>query len=158
PYYLDYQISRGYIDLPPNAYSLVAESEDLQGILRRGVRSVAAGYLRDDHGNDVEAFPIVFRMKLLEMDDDWQKIARSLIIQAKGANQGLLSEMLAKRDGRPVHTWNELKYASASEIRIAQELERRKVLFFPLAVGVRAETGENWKDHREVDFLICNSG
>jgi hypothetical protein len=38
------------------------------------------------------------------------------------------------------------------------ELEARKILFFPLAVAVRAETGQNWQDHREVDFLICHDG
>jgi hypothetical protein len=65
---------------------------------------------------------------------------------------------MAAKDGRPTHTWNELKYASASEIRIAQELEKRQVLFFPLAVAVRAETGKNWQDHREVDFLVCQNG
>ena len=92
-------------------------------------------------------------MEKLEVIDGWP-----LITQFKGSNQGLVSELMAARDGRPVHTWNELKYASASEIRIAQELEKRKVLFFPLAVAVRAETGMNWQDHREVDFLICHKG
>jgi hypothetical protein len=51
-----------------------------------------------------------------------------------------------------------MKFASASEIRIAQELERLKVLFFPLPLAVRAETGNFYEDHREVDFLICHQG
>jgi hypothetical protein len=65
---------------------------------------------------------------------------------------------MAAKNGRPVHVWNELRYASASEIRIAQELEARKVLFFPLAVAVRGATAIPWRDHREVDFLVCQNG
>jgi hypothetical protein len=98
-------------------------------------------------------------MRLLPVaDQGWEEEMKSLIMKFKGSNQGLVSELMAAKDGRPIHTWNELKYASASEIRIAQELEKRRVLFFPLAVAVRAETGTNWKDHREVDFLICQKG
>src|SRR5439155_12585516 len=102
---------------------------------------------------------IELRMKLLPPGGQgWEEEMKVLITQFKGSNQGLLSELMAARNGRPVHTWNELKYASASEIRIAQELEKRRVLFFPLVVGVRAETGKNWQDHREADFLVCQNG
>ena len=51
-----------------------------------------------------------------------------------------------------------MKFASKTEIRIAQELENRKILFFPLPLAVRAETGNFYNDHREVDFLICQDG
>lgn len=97
-------------------------------------------------------------MKHLSVEEGWEKIARNLIVNARGTNQGLVSQICASRDGRPIHVWNELRYASAGEISIAQELERRQILFFPLPVAVRAETGVNWKDHREVDFLICHNG
>jgi hypothetical protein len=51
-----------------------------------------------------------------------------------------------------------MKFASQSEIRIAQELECKSVLFFPLPLAVRNETGQCYKDHREVDFLVCVDG
>jgi hypothetical protein len=54
--------------------------------------------------------------------------------------------------------YNEMKFASKTEIRIAQELENHKILFFPLPLAVRAETGNFYNDHREVDFLICQDG
>jgi hypothetical protein len=47
---------------------------------------------------------------------------------------------------------------NSEEIRIAQEFERRKVLFFPLPLAVRNDTGDFYKDHREVDFLVCYEG
>jgi hypothetical protein len=66
--------------------------------------------------------------------------------------------LIRERERREMLTYNEASYASQSEIRIAQELEQRKVLFFPLALAVRADTGENWRDHREADFLVCDDG
>jgi len=142
-----------YIDVPPAAYRLVAVSEEIQGILRMAMREVVKG-----HSNN-ENIEVEIRMRQLPAPDKaWNMEMKSRISQFKGSNQGLVSQLIASRDGRPVHTWNELRYASASEITIAQELEKRKILFFPLAVAVRAETGQSWKDHREVDFLICNNG
>jgi hypothetical protein len=141
-----------YIEIPPAAYPLVGANNEIQQIIRMGVREVIKGHF------DVDP-EINLRMKHLPVPDDgWEQEMKSLITQIKGSNQGLLSELLAAKDGRPTHTWNELKYASSSEIRIAQELEKRRVLFFPLVVAVRAETGKNWQDHREVDFLVCHNG
>ena len=41
---------------------------------------------------------------------------------------------------------------------ISQELETRGVLFFPLPLAIRADTGERYRDHREPDFLVCDEG
>jgi hypothetical protein len=144
-----------FVEVPPEAYPLVAGSEDIQGVLRKALREVIKGHFDADEESQIE-----FRMKHLPAptNADWEMEMKSRITQFKGSNQGLISQLTAAREGRPIHTWNELKYASASEIAIAQELEKRKILFFPLPVAVRAETGQTWKDHREVDFLICNKG
>ena len=140
-----------YINIPPAAYPLVGSSAAIQQVIRMAAREVSKDRM------DVEP-QVELRMKLLPCPDrGWEEEMKSLV-QFKGANQGLVSDIMASRDGRPVHTWNELKYASASEIRVAQELEKRHILFFPLAVAVRAETGKNWQDHREVDFLVCHNG
>jgi hypothetical protein len=141
-----------YVEIPPAAWPLVSTSDEIQRSIRLAAGEVAKGHFSVD-------LNIELRMKFLDFPDDrWEEEMKSRIIQVKGSNQGLLSEMMAERNGRPVHTWNELKYASASEIRVAQELEKHRVLFFPLATAVRADTGKNWVDHREVDFLICQNG
>lgn len=148
---------RFFIDIPTTGYALIGTDPLAQETLTQALRKIAGGQ-RVDQMPDIPAvdFPVSFRIKLLPIEVGWEKIARSLIANAKGANQAMVSDLAS--DGRPLHRWNELRYASASEIRIAQELEKRKVLFFPLAVAVRAETGKNWQDHREVDFLICDNG
>jgi hypothetical protein len=142
-----------YIDLTPAGYEFIARDDELQKIARIAMRNVATGHMYGPGEYSIE-----FRMKLSEVDGDWKNTVRSMILNFKGSNQALVTEMCAAREGRPVHVYNELRYASKAEIKIAMELEARKVLFFPLAVGVKAETGVPWKDHREADFLICYNG
>jgi hypothetical protein len=150
-------VERYSIDVPAEQFALVGDNDRVKKALSDALRKVAGGqYCWAGRVSIPDDFPIVFRIKLLPSEEGWQVVARSLITNPKGANQALVSDIAS--DGRPLHKWNELRYASASEVRIAQELERRKVLFFPLAVAVRAETGKNWQDHREVDFLVYENG
>jgi hypothetical protein len=143
-----------YLEIPASSYQLVADNSDLQSLMQNGLRQVLKNH--NDLGEDPS---IDFRIKRNENSDpDWEAKIKNLIAQYKGSNQGFVSELMAAKNARPIHTWNELRYASKSEIAIAQELEKRKVMFFPLAVAVRADTGILYKDHREVDFLICNAG
>lgn len=143
---------RLFVEIPLEAYRLVLSNTDNQSAIRRAVSAVTAGHLHMQP-------QIEFRMKKLDAPDErWESQIKTMITQSKGSNQSLVSDLLSIREGRPLHVWNELRYASKSEIRVAQEFEKRKVMFFPLAVAVRADTGENWIDHREVDFLVCDNG
>lgn len=154
----NYSWNRYCIDIPPSAYPLVATSTDMKDTLTNALRAITRGHTYDQNDNRIDDYEIELRMKHLPVEENWKELARTLIINRKGSNQALVSEICAAREGRPLHTWNELRYASASEVRVAQELEKRQILFFPLAIAVRAETGQNWKDHREVDFLVCHNG
>jgi len=101
----------------------------------------------------------VYFVKFILVEDGWKDTIKALIASSKGVNnQGATSELMFARDKKDLISHNGLKFASQSEVRIAQELMQRKVLFFPLAVGVRAETGQQYKDHCEVDFLVCVNG
>lgn len=146
------------IDLPPSAFPLVHGNPAIRDALTATLKTVAAGYVWDQNGNDVPDPEVEFRVKLLDPEAGWKAVARDLIVNYKDANQALVSEKVFKREGRTLYVYNEMKFASQSEIRIAQELENRKVLFFPLALAVRAETGNSYQDHREVDFLVCLDG
>lgn len=95
---------------------------------------------------------IEFRAKLLELENDWKDVVKELIANAKITNQGTITEKVYSRERKQVISYNEMKFVSQSEVRIAQELERRRVLFFPLPLAIRAETGILYKDHREPDF------
>ena len=142
-----------YIDVPPSSFPLIQEEPSIKQIIEKTLRLIANGQIFYQNGHRIE-----YRVKLLDVGGDWRQVVKDLIVNAKDANQGIISEMLAARKGKQALTYNEMKFASQSEIRIAQELERRQVLFFPLPLAVRQETGVPWKDHREVDFLICQEG
>lgn len=150
--YDDFDCTLGFsIDLPPSAYNFCLMSESISNTMIQSFREVLKG-------RDVDDVSIDIRLKALEVEEGWKDIVRNLLAEASSPNQGSVTEkMFAKRNTQP-YEYNGAKYGSKSEIRIAQELEQRKVLFFPLALGIRAETGRTYLDQREVDFLICQDG
>jgi hypothetical protein len=139
------------IDLPPSAYNFVLMSEPVGMTMIQSLREV----LKGRPGQEVE---IVIRLKLLETEENWKELTRNLIAEAKSPNQGTITEKMFNRENKQPYLYNGVKYASKSEIRIAQEFEKRKVLFFPLALGIRNETGRQFLDQREVDFIVCVDG
>jgi hypothetical protein len=145
------------INVAPSGYGIVQADNHLRSVLELNLLDLAYGRIEDQNGNQVDV-PVVFRVKLLEVEDDWQNVVRSMIANASDPNQAVVTEKVGMRDGRQPLLYNEMKFGSKSEIRIAQELEARKVLFFPLPFAVRAETGVFYKDHREPDFLVCHDG
>jgi hypothetical protein len=60
-----------------------------------------------------------------------------------------------KFDNNTVHIWENLRFRSLTETRIAKELDRRKVLFFP---NCMARLGFKEREKREPDFLVCHEG
>jgi hypothetical protein len=58
------------------------------------------------------------------------------------------------RDAK-VYVWKGLRFRSQREVRIAEELDRRRVLFFP---NCKARLGLKERQNREPDFFICYEG
>ena len=83
---------------------------------------------------------------------DWME--QSLNSQEGGGevnNQGIGAEQSQYHT-----TWQGLKFRSTSETRVAEALEKRAVLYFPLCaarLGLR-----NSRETREPDFLVCYKG
>jgi hypothetical protein len=139
-----------WFDIPMPSFKFAKENE---AIIKRIFLGIANGNI-----GDVENFPIQFRVALLEIEEGWKDIVKRLILNARDPNQGIITEKLFLNRGEQPYIYNEMKFASKTEIRIAQELEARQILFFPLPLAVRCETGKNYVDHKEVDFLICENG
>lgn len=147
------------VNIPSAAFSMVMGNEHLRQTLTWAATQVCIGNLYHDFGVQNTNDPDVqFRMQLLPITDGWQDQAKEMIARYKPTNQGTISRLLASRQNKGMILYNEASYASQSEIRIAQELEQRQVLFFPLALAIRADTGVNWRDHKEADFLVCHDG
>jgi hypothetical protein len=55
----------------------------------------------------------------------------------------------------PMVTWNNLRFRSQTETRVAEALERAQVLFLP---NCMARLGFSQRQNREADFLVCQKG
>lgn len=145
------------LDIPISTYAFIKKNEEA---VKRTVRGVCQGHISDSNGRkiDVSELDIEFRVALLEVEEGWQNIIRRLIADSRHPNQALITAKAFEKRGQQPLVYNEMRFATKAEIRIAQELETRNVLFFPLPLAVRYETGNFYNDHREVDFLICNDG
>lgn len=148
------------LDVPPSSYSYIETDNSICQVIEEAVRTVCFGRVTDRDGDNIAKhnIAVIIRVKLLDVEDDWQAVIKELIAQEKETNHGVITEKVFARNKKQVYTYNEMKFASQSEIRIAQELERKQVLFFPLPLAVRRDTGDFYKDHREADFVICQEG
>ena len=148
------------VDVPISSWTLF---KDHLEIIKRTLLGVCKGHIFYNNGdivdvNDSSAFYFEIRVALIEIEEDWKNVTRRLICEVQNPNQGLITEKTFERRNQSPYVYNEMRFGSQSEIRIAQELEVRKVLFFPLPLAVRHETGNFYQDHREVDFLVCQDG
>lgn len=140
-----------FLALPAYYASTMLNDDMVLNHLQECMKLLMSGRYYDPDG-------IKFGTKFMAPEEDWRNLVKSLIARAKEPNQGIVTSIVRQREGQAPLQYNEMKFGSATEIRVAQELERRKILFFPLPLAVRADTGKNFKDHREPDFLICHEG
>lgn len=87
--------------------------------------------------------------ELIEIDNEWRT---ELLEIARG--RGVHNQAPTPGPGR---RWKTLNFRSQSEIRIAEELDRAGVMFFPNC-RARVSDSENTRVIREPDFLVCHEG
>ena len=92
---------------------------------------------------------IVAGAEIIDIDPHWRsellEIARGRAVNNQAAH-----------GDRPAKMWQTLRFRSASEVRVAQALDRAGVLFLP---NCRARLGFGRdRENREADFLICHKG
>jgi len=99
---------------------------------------------------DKQSFEVIPRAQLVEADSGWRQELQK-VIQGTGVdNQGVPIE------GSDIQVWHGLRFRSKTEIKIAQALQGRAVLFFPnCRARLRMEDGFG---NREPDFLVCQEG
>ncbi len=94
---------------------------------------------------------LVPRIELSPVDPDWRVELLDLLQGRKIDNQGTEFEA-----DIPVKLWMNLRFRSASEVKVAEALERAGVLFLP---NCRARLGVvDDRKNREADFLVCLDG
>ena len=151
------------INLPPFGFHLVNDNEGIKNQVLETFHIASRNHLLTH-----QDYPYCWRrskrdkiqlgLNLKEYDENWKEVIRDLIAHPKPRNQGIVSEAAFRKRERSLISYNEMKFASKSEIRIAQILEDKSILFFPLPLAVKYEKGNIYHDHREPDFLICDDG
>ena len=114
------------IDLPISTYNIVEKSDRFKNAISRALNKIACGHF-SNQGAD---FPVIFRIKLINIEENWKEKVKELISNFKDPNQGVLTEKIFKREGKAPILYNEMKFGSKSEIRIAEELEEKRFYFF----------------------------
>ncbi len=90
---------------------------------------------------------VSFRAQLVELDEDWRRELAEIARGKSVHNQATEAER--------VLIWANHRFRSQAEIRIAQALEKEKILFFP---NCKARLGFSLRENREPDFLVCFKG
>jgi hypothetical protein len=99
---------------------------------------------------DITMHDLMASGELIDLDPDWRSELLE-IARGRGVSNQAAGERAAK-----ILNWNNLGFRSASEIKIAQALDRAGVLFLPNCKA-RLGSGAN-RQNREPDFLICHNG
>ena len=140
-------------DIPTSVYTYIKDNVQIKEIMQRAIKTVIKGHVDCD-----DSLSFIYRVKLINVEKGWQNIVKNLIANVQNPHQADISKKVFSKKEKQLYVYNDMKFASQSEIRIAQELEARRILFFPLPLAVRADTGDFYQDHREPDFLVCKDG
>jgi hypothetical protein len=95
----------------------------------------------------VEEVSIRYRAQLVEIDADWRHELQEIARGKRVHNQAL--------DAERVLIWANHRFRSQAEIKIAEALDRAKLLFLP---NCKARLGFSNRENREPDFLVCWNG
>lgn len=129
---------------PRAAYDLLTDSDNfISQAIRRAIRAVMPSSVHKVWNFEV-------RGEQVNIDPDWRT---ELLEIARGRG---VHNQIADEERANVRTWNNLRFRSASEVRVAMALDRAQVYFLPNNKG-RLNTPQG-RENREADFLVCAEG
>lgn len=99
---------------------------------------------------NVPSYRFFARLVLPEVPPNWREKLLEAIQEQEVTNQGNPIE------NKPTYSWNNLRFRSNTEIKVAQVLDRLGVLFFPNCMARLGTTDD--RRNKEADFLICYNG
>src|SRR2546425_6880849 len=93
---------------------------------------------------------VLIRANLIDVEPDWKAQMLDIALGKEVHNQGITI------NNRATLIWQNLRFRSESEKRIAEALDRVGVLFIPNCLA-RLTTAEGRKN-KEPDFVVCHQG
>jgi hypothetical protein len=88
-------------------------------------------------------------VEIVNIDPDWRSLYLDFLMEERSVNNQAVDEKANRM-------WNNLRFRSESEVKIAEALDRAGVLFLPNCKA-RLNTPEG-RRNREADFIICHNG
>ena len=135
-----------YLRGPVQVYKTLKSEDDAEESIEKNIKYAFNAVLPARDCID----KIVPLVSLIDIEPDW-KAQMFDIAQGKAVhNQGV------EIKDRATITWKNLRFRSVSEMKVAEALERAKVLFLPNCLA-RLNTLDGRKT-KEADFIICNKG
>ena len=92
----------------------------------------------------------IARLLLPKVTPGWKEKMLDGLQESSVVNQG------NPIGNKPTYSWNNLRFRSNTEIKVAEALDKAGVLFFPNCMARRGPIGE--RRNKEADFLICDDG
>ena len=96
------------------------------------------------------SYNLVTRLLLPKVSPGWKEKMLAALQESGVVNQGNPIE------SKPTYSWNNLRFRSNSEIKVAEALDKAGVLFFPNCMARLGPIME--RRNKEADFLICLDG
>jgi hypothetical protein len=131
--------TRYYYREDPDVPAELVESVNICASIRRAFQALTS--------DDIE---FVVKANLVQVTAKWRQEWLALLRGETVTNQGLPFSPTI-----PTVTWNNLRFRSQTEVRVAEALERVQVLFLP---NCMARLGFSQRQNREADFLVCHKG
>jgi hypothetical protein len=97
-----------------------------------------------------QPYHYITRLLLPEVTPDWKEKLLEAIQEQEVTNQG------NQINDKPTLSWNNLRFRSNTEIKIAQVLDKMGILFFPNCMARLGPPSD--RKNKEADFLICYEG
>ncbi len=134
-----------YLDFEVDLYFHIKKTE------RRPINgNFAPGEFASLYKKILENIDLILR-KTPENDNTVNKPEKNIDVDNTSNNQGV--QFYANST---IHTWENLRFRSKTEIKIAEALDRTGVLFVPNSLA-RLTTPKG-RENKEADFLICYNG
>jgi hypothetical protein len=138
---------RAVYDLAQDAQYVYDDDESDETIAKRAlIRSMEAA-IRAVMPKVIDSVDVRFASALVQLDDDWK---RELLDIARGKS---VHNQVAEAER--VLLWNNHRFRSQAEIKIAAALDDAKVMFF---ANCKTRMGFARRENREPDFLVCSKG
>jgi very-short-patch-repair endonuclease len=132
-----------HIQAHRSAYNILNDQENpIRKSIIDAIKAVTPHHIR--------LIEFIIKAEIIVIDPNWRN---ELLQIARGRG---VHNQLADLEKAKVRTWNNLRFRSQSEVRLAIALDRTGVFFLPNCRG-RLNT-QDGRENREADFLVCCEG